>query len=485
MIAWVLAGLMATGPLLDAVRERDAEAVRALLGAGVDVNAPAADGATALHWAAYLDDADLVELLLASGARADAANDLGVTPLHLAAANGNAAIVAALLAHGADPGAASEAGITPLMEAARAGSAAAVRALVARGADVDTREAARGQTALMWAAARRHPDVVRVLLDAGADVDARSRVRPVVVMLDRGPRRTVKTSRQDAVWMEAGGYTALLFAAQAGDVESIRLLLGAGAGVDDPAPDGRSPLVLAAFAGHGAAARALIEAGADVDAAGAGYTALHAAVLRGDLGTVRALLARGADPDTRLARGSPVRRFGSQWALPNTLRGATPLFLAAAYLEIPILRALLEAGADHTIGLLDGTTPLHAAAGLPVEKEARPSDVERWNLVDSDSPLIPRDEGDAHEAARLLLDAGAAANRRTQAGDTPLHGAAAAGMTRLIQLLASRGADLDAVNGSGETPLSLTLPRPPQPGRAGTAGRPEVADLLRRLGATR
>jgi ankyrin repeat protein len=477
--------LVAASPLVDAVKQQDASAVRALLQKRVDVNAPAGDGATALHWAAYLDRADLVDLLLAAGANVNVANDLRITPLALAAANGNAAVIATLLRKGAAVNAASETGVTPLMEAARTGRVDAVRALLAGGADVNARETDRGQTALMWAVARRHPAVVKVLLEQRADVAARTRVRPLTVMLDQGPRRAVKTSMQDARQISAGGSTALHFAALAGDADSARLLLGAGADVNAAAADGNSALVLAAFSGHPAVAGVLIEAGADPNAAGAGYTALHAAALRGDLATVKALLARGANPNATLTRGSPVRRFGSQWALPTPMTGATPLLVAATYLEVEIVRALLAGGADPAIALPNGTTPLLAAAGIAVEKETRPSDLVRWNIVDNDTPQVPRAEADVVAATTLLLEAGADVNQTTDTGDTALHAAAAAGMPAVIQLLADRGAALDVKNKNGQTPLALTVPRGrPGEGRAPVApGLKAAEELLRRLGA--
>jgi ankyrin repeat protein len=474
-VVWALAVALASSPLVDAVRQQDKALVRALLGTRVDVNARQGDGATALHWAVYLDDREVVELLLRAGADVNAANDLAITPLYLASASGNAAIVNALLAKGANPEAASETGVTPLMEAARSGNVDVVRALIARGANVNAAERDRNQTALMWAVSRQHPAVVKMLLAHGAKVDMRTRVRPLTVMLDQGPRRTVKTSMQDARQIDAGGNSALLFAALAGDVESAKLLLAAGANVNDAAADGNSALVLAAFAGHGRVAEILIDAGADTTAAGAGYSALHAAVLRGDVALVRALLAKGANPNARLTQGSPVRRFGSQWALPSTLKGATPLLVAATYLEIEILDTLLTAGADHTLGLADGTTPLLAAAGASVEKEARPSDLERWNIVDSDTPQVPRAEADVLAATRRILDAGADVNQTNGAGDTALHAAAASGTTAVIQLLADRGAKLDAENKAGQTPLAATLPR----------GRKLAEELLRRLLAAR
>lgn len=483
-MTWILAVVVALTPVVDAVKAGDVERLRALVAAGADVNAAEGDGATALHWAAYGNDEALVETLLAAGARADAANDLGITPLHLAAANGHAGVVSRLLAHGAAPDPPSEAGVTPLMLAARTGSAEVVRILLSRDATSETREPARGQTALMWAAANRHPDVVRVLVGRGANVHVRTGTRPLIAMLDRGPRRTVKTSIQDAQEVQRGGSTAILFAAQSGDTESVRVLLDAGADVNDTAADGRSALVLATFSGHPDTARALVDAGADVNADGAGYTPLHAAALRGDLATVQALLARGADPDRSLAKGSPVRRFGSQWALSTPMTGGTPLMVAAIYLELDIMRALLAAGASPDVALADGTTPLLAAAGISVEHEARPSDLERWNMVDSDNPPVPRDKAEVIDAVRLLVDAGAAVNHANDAGDTALHAAAASGHTPLIQLLADAGATLDVKNASGQTPLDLALPRAPQAGRGGgTPGHPEAEALLRKLGA--
>ena len=492
MTAWIFALLLAApgasddAPLLLAVKQQDKAAVRALLQQRADVNAVAGDGATALHWAVYYDEAELVDLLIAAGARVDVANDLAITPLYLASVNGNAAIAKRLLDQGANPNAASATGVTPLMEAARSGSADVVRALLARGADVNVKERDRGQTALMWAAARQHPDVVKLLVDHGADVHARTRVRKLTVMLDQGPRRTVKTSAQDAKQIDAGASTPLLFAAQTGDVESARLLIAAGANPNDTAGDGSSALVRAIFSGQPGVARVLLDAGANPDAAGAGYAPLHVAVLRGDLASVKALLAKGANPNVTITKGSPVRRFGSQWALPTPMVGATPLLVAATFLEVELLRVLLAAGANPSLGLADGTTPLLAAAGIPVEKETRPSDLIRWNVVDSDQPVIPRDERDVLEAVTLLLNAGSDVNHANTAGDTALHAAAGAGMPSLIQLLADSGARLDVKNKAEQTPLALTMPRAgPTPGRPAPApGVKAAEELLRKLGAS-
>ena len=92
-------------PLVEAAKAEDAAAVRALLDNAVDVDSPALDGTTALHWAAYQGDHETARVLLEAGARADLANRYGVTPLTLATGRGDAGIVASLLHAGADPNA--------------------------------------------------------------------------------------------------------------------------------------------------------------------------------------------------------------------------------------------------------------------------------------------------------------------------------------------------------------------------------------------
>src|SRR5881397_2858033 len=146
-------------PLADAVERRDNQAVLSLLKKRADVNAAQSDGATALHWAAYLEDAEMTALLIRAGAKVDTPNNYGVTPLALASGNGNAAVVDQLLKGGADPNGAVRAGETSLMLVARTGNADAVNVLLSAGAKVDATETWSGQTARMWAAAAGHGPV--------------------------------------------------------------------------------------------------------------------------------------------------------------------------------------------------------------------------------------------------------------------------------------------------------------------------------------
>ena len=158
----------------DAVMKGDAAAVRKLVLAKADVNAPQVDGATALHWAVYRDNLELADLLLRSRADVNATNREGVTPLAMASLYGNAAMIERLLKAGADAKQRGPNGETMVMFAARNGSPQAIKVLVAAGADVNAKEGVRQTTALMWAAEQRHPAAVKALLEVGADYSAKS-----------------------------------------------------------------------------------------------------------------------------------------------------------------------------------------------------------------------------------------------------------------------------------------------------------------------
>ena len=450
------------GSLIGAVRAQDAEAVEALLQASADVNAPAADGATALHWAAYHDALPLADRLLAAGAEVDAANDYAVTPLSLACDNGSAGMVERLLEAGAAPDAARSTGETPLMTCARTGSTDAVRALLDAGADPSAAETWQGQTALMWAAAEGHTVIVRALVEKGADVHART----------------------------AGGFTALLIAARDDEPELARLLLNAGADVNAMAPGGATPLLVAAVRGHTRLAMLLLEQGADPNAGGAGYTPLHWAagswhseltgslrgietardeewrslngVRDGKLELVEALLANGADPDVRLVDHPPQFGFASQ-RFRVSIAGATPFLLAAMDANVAVMDALVAAGADTRLATDEGTTPLMVAAGLGrVPAETRVT------------------EADTLDALQFVLDLGAEVNATNLVGRSALHGAAHIRSDPAVQLLVDYGATVDVADQRGITPLMIAeggghilLPG---------LGGGSTADLLRALG---
>ena len=436
--------------LAEAAKRQDTAAVRALLENKVDVNIPQPDGATALHWAAYWDDLKTLELLLSAGARATVANDYGVTPLSLACTNRNGAMVEKLVAAGADPNAASSTGETVLMTCAYTGSPVAVKALLSAGANVNANERLQGQTALMWAAAEGHTAVVRLLVEAGADIGARSQVTRHFICFEQQCGHKNKNE-----YRERGAFTPLLFAARRGDVDSARVLLSAGASLEETAADGYTPLMVASHSRHTPLAKFLLDQGADPNRSGAGYSALHTAVVRGDVELVNVLLAHGADPNARITKPAPMTRFDYGWILPLEVVGYTPLLQAAKYAEVEIMRALLAGGADPSATTTEGTTALMAAVGVGLgaggsrDRRGRTLDAAEVGAELDDEPRTL-------EAVRLLLDTGSAdVNATNASGGTALHVAATNGFKHVLQYLAERGGKLDVTNKAGATPLTL------------------------------
>ncbi len=475
--------------LIQAVKSQDDAAARLLLGHHADVNARQGDGATALHWAAYHDDVAMAGALIRAGARVDAANDLGATPLHLACTNRSAAMVNRLLAAKANPNARLLDGETVLMTCARTGSAEAVKALLVHGADAKAKEPEHDQTTLMWAAANNHPDVTALLIEFGADVRARSRSYSETVVGEQTQRAGREELNYDVM---KGGSTALLFAARSGDANSAKSLLAAGADPNEALPDGTSALVLAAHSGHRDVALALLDKGAKPNDLGAGYSALHAAILRSDPELVKALLAHGADPNIRMIKGTPVRRNSTDYFLLAPLIGVTPYLLAAKFLEPEIMQVLLADGADPQMTMPDGATALMLAADedSPTNADRRGVNVIDYGKVEPETKVLP--------AVEAAWNANANVAASDKAGNTALHAAVTHRYATVVQFLVDHGADVNARNKAGLTPLELvaappkTIEKPAVTSASGASPGAEPADdpaagriavLLRKQGA--
>jgi ankyrin repeat protein len=431
--------------LIDAARQGDVERVRALTAGAVDVNATAADGATALHWAAHRDDLQMADLLIRAGANVRATNRYGVEPLSLAAENGSAAMLDRLLRAGASANAALPHGETALMTAARTGRPDALETLIAAGADVNAREAAQGQTALMWAAARNNAPAIRVLLAAGADLQARTSNPTTAGRSVFGSTRQPSTS-----------FSALLFAVRAGQLDAVRVLLDSGARVDDATSDGHSTLVVAAANAHWQVVDLLLDRGADPNASRGGWNALHqiirtrrpniggapGPIVTGDvdsLDVIKKMIARGVKLDARMSVNG--MRDGQRVRV-NRL-GATAFFLAAKSTDVEVMRVLVAAGANPHVPAADGSTPLMVAAGLQL-----------W-IPGEDGGSLPSQEAEQLEAVKLCVELGLDLHAVNDRGETALHGAAYRGVNAIVDYLVEKGARLDVRDAQGWSPLAI------------------------------
>ncbi len=480
-----VASIGAGGPaLVDAARNGDLAAVRSLLRGGADPNAAALDGSTALHWAVHRDSLAMVNALLTAGARADRLTRYKVAPLTLAAQNGDAAIVERLLAAGANPDTVSEEGQTALMTASRNGSVAAVRALLRRGAQVGAAESFRGQTALMFAAGEGNTAVVGLLLEFGAELNQRSK----------------------------GGYTPLLFAVRNNRYETVKFLLAHGGNANDRIPDGTPALSIAILNADFDLAALLLDAGANPNVPDPRGYPLHVVVwlhqpgappdfaMNGEdpqpvarprgklshLDMARMLLAKGADPNVTIPWGD--RRFNTGGLARNppnlsigrhylTYQGATPFYLAARNGDAPMMRVLADGGANPTTPTRFGVTPLMAAACLD------------YYEGETAGPFSGVPEAARLDAVKLALALGNKIDARTTFGDyqmigtpeatllrypdnvqdllelgvgdmrfadmTALHGAVICNQPSIVKYLIEQGADVNAKNRLGWTPLMM------------------------------
>ena len=457
LVLWTMVGVSAAAGdarLIGAVKTGNRVLVEELLRARAGVNVPEADGTTALHWAVRADDLQTVHLLLKAGADARVANRYGVTPLSLAATNGNAVMIETLLKAGADPNGAQAEGETPLMTAARTGKASAVKALLAHGAAVNATERWQGQTALMWAAAENHPDVVRLLVEHGADLNVRSSKLEF-------PKFIYNVNTMVRTPLPKGGMTALHLAARENAREGARALIEAGADLNLTDPDGTSALVMAIINRHNDVAALLIEKGADPNVAdAAGMTALYAAVDMRALGPltnrptpkptstldnavlVKMLLDRGANPNAPLRLPTLPRFHNAGDALLG--EGATPLIRAARTADLAVMRLLLDKGADPNLATRNYTTSLMISAGLRGRG--------RGGRGTGQTEVI--------DAMTLLVAQGADINAFNDTGLTPLHMIAERGDEEVVRFLVEKGADLDIRDKQGRTPLDVALRAP-------------------------
>jgi FOG: Ankyrin repeat len=279
-----------------------------------------------------------------------------------------------------------------LFQAIRNGDLAFVKAHLTK-AEIEVRDG-RGATPLMHAAAFGNLETLKLLLEAGADVNARN----------------------------AFDATALLWAAR--DPDKARLLIEHGANVNIRSKQGRTPLMVASLRyGNSPLVALMLAKGADVNAKDEKRhdTALSLAASVGDVETMRLLLAKGADP------------------LTEDHLGQTPISQATSSKRPEAVRLLIQSGAD--------VTAVSDLTGPP--QRNGPTNRARITALHNAAAFGPV------EIVQELLKAGAKVNARDSRGLTPLVFALAADnpSVEIVQALLQAGADANARDTSGETPL--------------------------------
>ncbi len=461
--------------LLDAAQQNNPPNVRALLAAGADPNARAADGSTAMIYAAHFGDLGSVQALLGAKGDPNLTNRYGVGPMHEAALRADARQLRILLDAGADVDLALPQGETPLMLASRTSGVDAVRLLIEHGAKVNVVERWQGQTPLMYAAAHDRGEVAAALIAAGADVNART---PLNTLPERKPAVRyfveIPSAGLDAGDVRGAPWRCLRFA---------RADQGAKADIDAKTPEGFSPVVIALDNLHFDAAKVLVEAGASAD--GGGLFAVVEARNRvnyvgeiqvptgaaSSLEVLKLMLSHGADLTDRLPEQLLDR--DARFIPPPPKITDLALIRAARSSDVEAMRVLIEAGADPSLhdDKRGGINPLIAVIMGPelpslIEAERRPTEDEAIAAID------------------FLLDHGVAPSIANDLGTTALHVAALRDYPGVIRHMAEKGADLDVADREGYTPLDYALGHLPKKLRAKPpTDITAAAAELRKLGA--
>lgn len=486
-----------------AIYRNNATMVDVLLRAGAKPTTANKDGVTPLYLASLYGNASIANALIKAGADAKAKGPTGETMLMLAARNGNPDVVSALIAAGADVNAREPVrGTTALMWAVEQKHPAAVKVLLDSKADFAARSGTAGNprnymsTTFAGSNAGKLTAQKRlcVVANGGPSIDEQIRsgstllndtegpcggyvknaigrgvggatsndAAAAVAARGRGARggAAAPTPADDAaeddgpvaglVGSGGGGLTALILAARENDIESAKLLIAAGADVNQTSNAGWTPLLMATNNRNYQLGKVLIEHGADVNKANASaFNPLYLAtdnrnIEGGDypvpkpdmdhLEFIKILLDHGANPNARVNGNTETRTiFTMQWFMEA---GATPFIRAAQSGDTKLMKLLLEKGADPKAKTNLGDTALSAAGGIG------------W--VEGVTFEWSKEEN--VEAIRMLLDLGLDPNGANNEGRTALMGAALKGRVEAIQLLVARGANLNQYDiGSRDT----------------------------------
>jgi uncharacterized protein len=343
---------------------------------------------------------------------------------------------------------------------------------------------------------------------SASSVAGASRVVPLSEAIRKQDAAAVRTLLQqhvDVNLVEGDGTTALHWAAHLADLDTVTLLLDAGANVEAANRYGVKPLSLACETANAAVVERLLEAGADANVVAGGDTALMTAARSGNVAVIRALLDYGADVNaheswrgqTALMWAATENNAGAVKALveggadlgQRSHGGFSALLFAVRAGRIEVARALLESGANVNETLPDGTSALVLAiinahyelAGVLVDSHADVNaDAQGWTPLHqlawtrrpngglANPAAVPTGTLDSLDLARRLLEHGAAPNARlkkdrnlglddrhnlNRIGATPFLLAAKAADVDLMRVLVEHGADPLLPTSDHTTPL--------------------------------
>ena len=457
--------------LADLIQAGNRKAALDRIRAGADVNEAQPDGTRPIHWAVYKVDYELIDALIAKKAKVDVANEFGSTPLAEAVKLADARMVKMLLDAGAGVDRADQSGQTALMLAIKTGELPIVEMLIKAGANVNAVEEFHHQTPLMWAvAASKHAaEMTKLLLSKGANVKPRALYTDWPNQLSSEPR---------AQYRPVGGLTALLYAARNGCSDCVEALIGAGADVNVPTPEGVTPLMISLDNDHNDVATLLLDRGANPHVGdwwgrtalwividrkeslaggrggrGAAAPALGSGPAVSHMAIIDRLLAADVDVNAEMNMHRPSRGGNSgRFADRQLSTGCTALYRATEAGDMEVIRSLLAKGANPNINDM-GFTPFLVAAGVTPGAGGgggAPNTALLDLMIQHGADVNTQVTGTRSYSMRISYNP-----PPDKEGTSALHGAVQAGRTDLVRYLLERGATPELIDANGKKPIDL------------------------------
>jgi ankyrin repeat protein len=493
--------------LFEAIQLSNVEQVRQLLNSGVDASSKNVKGQHPLVLASSIGNLDIVKALLAAGTDVNAKSGIAKSPkfnptISVSSIPGNASLgemISEALEDAPVQAKGFYAGFTQFVDAfsdeknvSSASTNEQQNSSQDEGVEFDEEEnfdEGGEKTALIAAIASGHVEIVKTLLNAGAEVNPKTWYDdiPLVFAAQKGQAEIVRALIDAGANFNLGfDFTPLYEAATEGHSEVVKILIEAGADVNQTDEDGHTALMAAAYEGHLEVVKLLVEAGADVNAWGQGATPLLRAATGGQQEVYDYLyplvsedirkygekeIGKGVKRKERLQKKDvedfiDAAMMGNIEAVKAAIEagidinaigsnGETALMYAAHYVHIPVVQALIDAGAELDI--------LSEEDGLGEGKTALMHVAESFFAT-----------GKRAEVVKMLVEAGANINLKGKEGHTALMCAAMAGYADSTQALIEAGADLDAKDDNGNTAMML----------AEGDRHPKIVRLLKQAGAS-
>ena len=490
-------------PLITAVKLQKVPLVKVILDTKADPNICNKDGMSPLAVASCLENLEIMELLVKRGAEIKLSFPPHGTPLHIVAVEGKANAARKLLKMCMDPNVLDSEGTTPLRRAVENKQIEVASVLLKHGANIHI-ECPGDELSLLHKAAKRNDvKMLELLLKNGADpyetgvkggtamftaaasgscdaIDLLSQYSELINIPNKGTftplmaaiyRRKYDCALQllkhmpDVSLRNLDNMTVLYICIDfRAPEEVVQAILLCDATINDPGPNGVSPLLLACHRGFTELVVTMLDKNK-------GFLKRHPelsptlvfeAIDAGSCGTLEALLQHGSNPNCIHPHMpmTPLHRLCHQ-------QTATERMLQIVLDHNPDMNIVTEMGAPLHVAVV---TKKNTFVAMLLKNKANPNITSGPEKV---TPLITAAEVDNVEAARLILEYGGRVNHALATnGYTALHKAASSNFTEMAQFLIKA-----MVNGDG------TIDRPSTEGYtalhlAVSAGSQEVFAVL-------